>query len=250
MTTNSHDSDWQQEWQEWTHPDSLESEQARQDLNPPPSLNDDYRGAASYDVPTGSYYPWSSEASNTPNDDWGATGPCRWSEDTQEAAGYFYGNDGGTASLEEMSATDQGVVTTPLEAADDSSRVGSKMNESGGKDGSDAMDFDGGLSSWEVAGGESWTYNEYGQRVWRDWVEYFDESAQAAYFYNTVTGEVRAALVLFTTRVRKHLIENLMQTFMRVIADNIARLHQSEQKYTEVYGTPFPFKMYFVEVEI
>lgn len=197
LTTDSNGRDWQQDWHGWTHPGSLESEQARQDLNPPPSSNDDYRGAASYDVPTGPYHPSSSEASTTSNNDWGAGGPYRWGEDTQEAAGYFYGNDGGAVSLQEMSVTDQGLVTTPLGAADDSSRFGSKMNKSGGKDGWDARSFDGGLSSWEVAGGESWTYNEYGQRVWGDWVEYFDESAQATYFYNTVTGEVRAKEVSY-----------------------------------------------------
>lgn len=38
--------------------------------------------------------------------------------------------------------------------------------------------------------GWSWSVNEYGQRVSRDWVEYWDESAQATYFYNTITGEV------------------------------------------------------------
>lgn len=42
--------------------------------------------------------------------------------------------------------------------------------------------------------GRPWSVNEYGQRVSGDWVEYWDESAQAAYFYNTVTGEVRHIL--------------------------------------------------------
>lgn len=191
LTTYSHGRDWQQEWHGWPHPGSLVSEQARQDLNPSPSLNDDYRGAASYHVPTGSYLRWSSEASTASNNDWGAGGqgewtasaPYRWGEDTQEAAGYSYRNDGGTVARQEMSATDQGLVTTPPGAADDAGGFGSKMNDLGGNEGWDARVSDRGLSSWKAAGGESWSYNEYGQRVWGDWVEYFDESEQATYFY-------------------------------------------------------------------
>lgn len=42
--------------------------------------------------------------------------------------------------------------------------------------------------------GQTWSFNEYGQRISGDWVEYWDESAQAAYFYNSVTGEVHERL--------------------------------------------------------
>ncbi|CAM9781123.1 unnamed protein product [Scytosiphon promiscuus] len=46
------------------------------------------------------------------------------------------------------------------------------------------------------SGGSSsrpWSVNEFGQRVAGDWVEYWDDAAQAAYFYNTATGEARAS---------------------------------------------------------
>lgn len=51
----------------------------------------------------------------------------------------------------------------------------------------------GGTPGARGSGGSSgqWSINEYGQRASGDWVEYWDDSAQGAYFYNTVTGEVR-----------------------------------------------------------
>lgn len=59
----------------------------------------------------------------------------------------------------------------------------------------DARGTDSGSLSAGTAGtssGRQWSVNEYGQRCCGDWVEYWDENAQAGYFYNTVTGEVFA----------------------------------------------------------
>ncbi|CAM9461131.1 unnamed protein product [Chrysoparadoxa australica] len=48
-------------------------------------------------------------------------------------------------------------------------------------------------SSQDTTGGTgtepSYTYNEYGQRTLGDWTEYYDESAQASYWYHNTTGE-------------------------------------------------------------
>ena len=56
--------------------------------------------------------------------------------------------------------------------------------------GTDSRSTSGGTAG--TSSGRPWSVNEYGQRCCGDWVEYWDENAQAGYFYNTVTGEVHA----------------------------------------------------------
>lgn len=60
----------------------------------------------------------------------------------------------------------------------------------GSSGGSGGNGMSGGGTGSSSGGRRPWSVNEFGQRVCGDWVEYWDESAQAAYFYNTGTGEV------------------------------------------------------------
>ena len=214
---------WQSGWPESRGPQqgSAESDQAWQD----PSLSsvDAYGGAASYDVPDGSYPAWTSEPTvfNGPpgqsvnecgaggQEEWTVPNQSyQWTERSPETSAYYYGHDD---SVLHASTIDQGLIRDNWNAGETSTGLGSWTtpetpadnvddaycstlitNGSGGNGNGSrhAVCFDEDLSSWQTSG-KSWYYNEYGQRVCGDWVEYFDESAQATYFYNAATGEVR-----------------------------------------------------------
>lgn len=116
--------------------------------------------------------------------------PQDWSGSSPETAEY-YGYDDSTAVLTSWegpanvskgegagAAVDWGERATPGVA--NSSEIGGVRSTDEGESGVGTAN----------SSGRPWSVNEFGQRVCGDWVEFWDESAQAAYFYNTATGEV------------------------------------------------------------
>lgn len=138
--------------------------------------------------------------------------PQEWSSSGPDTAEYGYdaagggGSSGlrvGTAGWDEGWATPETAETAETSASDNKDFSASNVLNGGGDGGGGGvrgtstadMSSTGGNNTAEStpSGGSSsrpWSVNEFGQRVAGDWVEYYDESAQAAYFYNTASGEV------------------------------------------------------------
>eukprot|EP00903_Cladosiphon_okamuranus_P017045 g15710.t1 len=129
--------------------------------------------------------------------------PQEWDSSGLEAAGYYgYDAAGGaepTGAKVANTGWDEGWATAETAETTAASGLfaGGGNGSGGGVTGNDTADMSsvGGNSMVETppsggsSSGRSWSVNEYGQRVAGDWVEYYDESAQAVYFYNTVSGE-------------------------------------------------------------
>ncbi|CAN0261793.1 unnamed protein product, partial [Ectocarpus sp. 8 AP-2014] len=88
---------------------------------------------------------------------------------------------------------DEGWATpTPADTANGDEDSSVFLASTGGetnKDSGGGSDGVGGAPPSGSSGSRPWSVNEYGQRVAGDWVEYWDDAAQAAYFYNTASGE-------------------------------------------------------------
>lgn len=143
--------------------------------------------------------------------EWAVTGvaetPQEWSSGGPDSAGYYgYDAAGGAGTMGPKIANktwDEGWATPETAEATAASASGNGEFSASGSSGGGARGPDtaevssagGGNNTAETtaSGGSSsgrpWSMNEFGQRVSGDWVEYYDESAQAAYYYNTVSGE-------------------------------------------------------------
>lgn len=163
--------------------------------------------------------------------------PQDWSGSTPENAGYYgYDNAGGVLATDhaavaggaqawsEATATgwDTGWATPETADAPTTANGGEETSASnafaGGGGGGSDVSLTGGGDTAETppSGGSSsrpWSVNEFGQRVSGDWVEYYDESAQAAYFYNTASGEVRK-ICTFSIRHQLLLLFTLLLFFL------------------------------------
>lgn len=156
---------------------------------------------AGYDYGGGGGGEWAVAGVAETSQEWNSGGP--------DAAGYYgYDAAGGAESMGASmakNAWDEGWATPETaEATTASASSNGGFSASSGGDGSgwgargaDTVDVSsaGGNKTAETtpsagsSSGRPWSVNEFGQRVAGDWVEYYDESAQAAYFYNTVSGE-------------------------------------------------------------
>lgn len=228
---SAYQQDWQGDQQAgWVQNWSPEANQQWYDPNQSPSQlsSADYCGAESYDGAAASdyYYPeWTPDTPVTPK--WAVTGvgetSQEWSSSGPDTAGYYgYGAAGGAESMGPNIANmgwDEGWATPEIAEAPAASTSAPAASTSGNGDfsassifagggdgggggarGADTADVSsaGGNNTTETppSGGSSgrpWSVNEFGQRVAGDWVEYYDESAQAAYFYNTASGEASHA---------------------------------------------------------
>lgn len=127
--------------------------------------------------------------------------PQEWSSSGPDTAGYYGYDARGAASMgRKISSTgwDEGWATPETSVATAESGLFADGGDGGGgvrgTDTADASsnggnDTAGTAPSGGSSSGRPWSVNEFGQRVAGDWVEYYDESAQAAYFYNTASGE-------------------------------------------------------------
>lgn len=201
---------------------SAETNQQWYDPDQPPSTGGEYGydGAESYDgaaaiTPSSSsdYYPaWTPETPDTADNNdnnaagtaiksWEGEGDGEWTSAAAEYYGYdsagsgvdqaaggaWAGVGGVAAGWDEGWATPQ--PTDTANGAEDSSVF---IASTGGESSKDSGGGSGGVGEAPPSGSSGsrpWSVNEYGQRVAGDWVEYWDDAAQAAYFYNTASGE-------------------------------------------------------------
>lgn len=210
--------DWQQQEQQqqgWVQPWSADAYENGYYANQAPyaSTGEAYGGAASYDGAACAPSEWSPDTAHNSNssaadggnqEKWAALSaatPQDWSGSTAETTDYY--DYDGAAAFE--AATNQAIVNVGKAAGDAADWEGwgtpgtasgtdgyASTSTSAGGGAGDTRGTDGRMSGEATSSsGRPWSVNEYGQRVCGDWVEYWDESAQAAYFYNTATGEVR-----------------------------------------------------------
>ncbi|CAM9378456.1 unnamed protein product, partial [Ectocarpus sp. 4 AP-2014] len=201
---------------------SPETNQQWYDPDQPPSTGSEYGydGAMSYDgaaaiTPSSSsdYYPaWTPETSDTAADNnnnaagttvksWEGEGDGEWTS----AAAEYYGYDSAGSGVDQAAGGawagaggvaggwDEGWATPqPADTAngdEDSSVFLASTSGETSKDSGGGSGGVGGAPPSGSSGSRPWSVNEYGQRVAGDWVEYWDDAAQAAYFYNTASGE-------------------------------------------------------------
>lgn len=138
----------------------------------------DYEGATIFDQPN-----QTGGTSDTAGWEW--TAPESHNSDDHSTLGTGT-NNGPPWSVNEY---DQKVNGEWMEYWDESAQAGysSGTRTAGGTRG---VNGETDTSMTGTSSGPSWSVNEYDQRFNGDWVEYWDESAQAGYFYNIVTGEV------------------------------------------------------------
>lgn len=202
---------------------SPETNQQWYDPDQPPSTGSEYGydGAMSYDgaaaiTPSSSsdYYPvWTPETPDTADDNsnnaagttvksWEGEGDGEWTS----AAAEYYGYDSAGSRVNQAAGGawagaggvaggwDEGWATPqPADTANGDEDSSVFLASTGGETSKDSGGGSGGVGGAPLSGSSGsrpWSVNEYGQRVAGDWVEYWDDAAQAAYFYNTASGEV------------------------------------------------------------